>query len=95
MSEFKELMINDLNNSPVWTMLENNFDKYYGKKQESVNIPKKIHQIWLGGEFPDKYKRLRDTWIKENPDWDYRLWTDEDVENFKLENINQFINVNN
>jgi mannosyltransferase OCH1-like enzyme len=91
MSEFKNLMINSINNSPIWSMLENNYDNHYIK----TNIPKIIHQVWLGGAIPDKYKRLRDTWIEKNPDWQYKLWTDEDVDKFGLENIEQFNKINN
>jgi len=98
MREFKKLMVNDINTSPVWTMLENNFDKYYvnySKKSKNINIPKKIHQVWLGSEFPDKYKRIRDTWIEKNPDWEYKLWTDKDVNDFELKNIDQFNKIDN
>jgi len=95
MSSFKKFMINTVNNDPIWTMLEDNFDKYYLDNQVELNIPKKIHQIWLGGDFPDKYKRIRDTWIQKNPDWEYKLWIDNDIEEFKLENIDSFSKINN
>lgn len=95
MSKFKELMGNNINNSPIWIMLEKNFDKYYIENKTDINIPKKIHQVWLGGKIPDKYKRLRDTWIEKNPDWEYKLWTDDDVNDFQLENIESFNNIKN
>ena len=95
MSEFRKLMVNDINNSSIWTVLENNFDKYYINNEKTINIPKKIHQVWLGSEFPDKYKRIRDTWIEKNPDWEYKLWTDKDIDSFNLENIDQFNNIEN
>ena len=93
MSKFKEYMIHGINNDPMWNILEINYDKYFDnlvKEQNVVNIPKKIHQIWLGGSFPDKYKRIRDTWIEKNPDWEYILWTDKDVEDFDLKNIDNY-----
>lgn len=95
MSNYKKLMVNSINNDTIWLMLEQNFDKYYIENQNDINIPKKIHQVWLGGELPDKYKRLRDTWIEKNPDWEYKLWSDKDIDDFKLENINQFNSINN
>lgn len=49
-------------------------------------IPKKIHQIWLGSPFPEKYRRIQQTWIDLHPDWEYRLWTDADVAAFGLRN---------
>jgi mannosyltransferase OCH1-like enzyme len=53
------------------------------KLSENITIPKKIHQIWLGGELPEKYRRICDSWKIYNPDWEYFLWTDSDIE--KLE----------
>lgn len=95
MSNYRKLMVNNINNDPNWTLLEKNFDKYYIENRNTVNITKKIHQVWLGSEFPEKYQRIRDTWIEKNPDWEYRLWTDSDVEEFQLENINQYNSINN
>ena len=51
-----------------------------------VRIPKIIHQIWLGSPFPEKYRRIQKTWTDHHPDWEYRLWTDEDVAAFGLRN---------
>ncbi len=42
-------------------------------------IPLKIHQIWLGSPFPDKYKAWQKTW-QSMPGFEYKLWTDADVE---------------
>jgi mannosyltransferase OCH1-like enzyme len=94
-NNFRKLMINNINSNPIWKKLEDNFNKYYVENKDEVNIPRKIHQVWLGSEYPDKYKRLRDTWLDKNPDWEYRLWTDMDVENFGLENIDKFHSINN
>lgn len=42
-------------------------------------IPKRIHQIWLGGKpLPDEYACYAKTWQQHFPDWEYRLWTDDD-----------------
>lgn len=53
---------------------------------EAPRIPKIIHQIWLGSSFPEEYKSLQETWKKHHPDWEYRLWTDQDVAAFGLYN---------
>jgi len=95
MSEFRRLMINNINDSPIWSMLESNFDKYYIENQNEINIPKKIHQTWLGSKIPDRYNRIINTWIEKNPDWEYKLWGDDDVEGFNLENIDQFNKIKN
>ncbi len=47
-------------------------------------IPKKLHQIWIGGPLPKKFQGLIETWKKKHPDWEYKLWTDQDLENFKF-----------
>lgn len=49
-------------------------------------IPKIIHQIWLGSPLPEVYKKLQESWIKNHPDWEYKLWTDKDIEKLKLVN---------
>lgn len=89
MSEYKRLMVNNINSNPIWLMLEDNFNKYYlnynGNKND--NIPKKIHQVWLGGNIPDKYKKLADEIKEINQGWEYKLWTDDDIDDFNPENI--------
>ncbi len=49
-------------------------------------IPRIIHQIWLSGPLPEKYERFQRSWQQHHPDWQYRLWTDADVESFGLKN---------
>jgi hypothetical protein len=51
------------------------------------SIPKKIHQIWLGSPLPKKYKHFQQLIKKFHPDWEYKLWTDNDIKNLEL--INQ------
>lgn len=54
-------------------------------------IPKIIHQIWIGPKkCPDK---LIQTWKDKHPEsegWKHILWTDKDVEEFKMKNIRHF-----
>jgi mannosyltransferase OCH1-like enzyme len=68
----------------------NNFDL-----SEETIIPKKIHQIWLGSELPERYKRLTDSWLKYNPDWEYKLWTDSDILDLDLLNKDIFNSMSN
>jgi len=53
-----------------------------------VKIPKIIHQIWLGSPVPPVLARYMNTWVKYHlgRDWQYKLWTDADVEQFNLVN---------
>lgn len=50
-------------------------------------IPKIIHQIWLGkNPFPQKFKRITQKWIQMHPGWQYKLWTDSNVNEISLIN---------
>jgi len=51
-----------------------------------IKIPKIIHQIWIGGPVPQEFKDFMQSWRDAHPDWEYRLWTDEDVKTFGLYN---------
>jgi mannosyltransferase OCH1-like enzyme len=42
-------------------------------------IPKTIHFIWLGSPFPKKYHENVFSYIRCNPTWQIRIWTDEDM----------------
>ena len=58
--------------------------------QNCINIPKIIHQIWLGPKKPPQW--CIDSWkinyINSNPDWEYKLWTEKEINDFKLINEN-------
>jgi len=41
-------------------------------------IPKILHRIWLGGEPPAVYNKFLDRWRSLHPDWEIKLWGDED-----------------
>jgi len=86
-----------IDNDPLWKVLEDKYNscflKYKGKKKDV--IPKKIHQIWLGSPLPIKYFRLIKSWIEKHPDWEYKLWTDKDVEPFGMVNKKLFDSIDN
>lgn len=43
-------------------------------------IPHILHGIWLGGKpLPARWQRCWDTWGEHHPDWERRLWTDENL----------------
>lgn len=43
--------------------------------------PKIIHQTWRDHDLPVD-AALPDSWKRHNPDWEYRFWTDEDLNRF-------------
>jgi hypothetical protein len=43
-------------------------------------IPRIFHQIWLGPDpLPLKFERCRQTWARLHPDWELRLWGEDDL----------------
>jgi mannosyltransferase OCH1-like enzyme len=44
-------------------------------------IPRIIHQIWLGPLTPPS--KALDSWKKKHPNWEYRLWTEDNLPNLK------------
>jgi mannosyltransferase OCH1-like enzyme len=79
-----------------WILL----DKYYTKYKENFEnkssfIPKKIHQVWLGSELPQKSKELQKKIIDLNPEWSYKLWTDRDISYFGSDFENQLNKIEN
>lgn len=72
-------------NSPTWKIVSDLFALNYTEATDTEqHIPKIIHQIWLGGEVPIKYKKYMQSWKLFNPDWQYFLWTDENINNIKM-----------
>jgi len=69
---------------PNWKVLRTLYEKNYMFQASLPNIPiqkipKKVHQIWLGSSFPEQYSVWANSWKKFNPDWEYKLWTDDNV----------------
>ena len=44
-------------------------------------IPLIIHQIWHSPEY-DRMDGTPQSWKSINPDWEYRLWLDQELEDF-------------
>jgi mannosyltransferase OCH1-like enzyme len=80
-----------------WKRIKQLYDQHIlsAHPTTQVRIPKIIHQIWLGSPLPEKYKEIQATWKKYHPDWEYRLWTDEDAKTFPMKNRALFENAKN
>lgn len=63
---------------------KNNPDNF--KLDEHVRIPKIIHQIWIGKEIPKEFADYINSWKQKHPDWQYKLWTQNDIEKFGFKN---------
>lgn len=77
--------------SPAEKQFYTTFKKSYEKNnprsvaaRTTHTIPKIIHQIWLGSEFPPKYQAFQNSWKKYHPDWEYRLWTEKELATFPM-----------
>lgn len=56
-------------------------------------IPKIIHQTWKTAEIPAQWKYFAEIVQKMNPDWEYKLWTDNDNDKFVKENFPDFYDI--
>ncbi len=43
-------------------------------------IPKIIHQTWKDNFIPESFLHWQKSWIEMHPDFEYKLWTNEDIE---------------
>ena len=56
-------------------------------------IPKLIHQTWKNTEIPINLRKFQQSWQYHHPDWEYRLWTDEDNRQFLETNYPWFLEI--
>lgn len=43
-------------------------------------IPRTLHQTWKREEVPARFRAAQQSWRDAHPDWEYRFWTDGDLE---------------
>lgn len=72
----------------IWNECANRYNALVNNDywQEEPRIPKKIHRIWLGSPLPEKEYKFGLTWIEHHPDWEYKLWTEKEIDEFGLVN---------
>jgi len=56
------------------------------KRKQKPRIPKIIHQFCFVRPPPEKYVKFQKSWIEKHPDWEYHLWTEEDIQSLLLQN---------
>lgn len=66
------------------------YEKNYLCRDGEPKIPRKIHQVWIGGELPREYRVFADSWGRAHPDWEYKLWGDRDAQEFGMKNKHFF-----
>ena len=88
-SKFENDFVGNILSIKEWHQLVEQFKKYISKKcdyklKQSL-IPKKIHQIWLGEQgVPKKSIKWMNSWKEFNPDWEYKLWDEENIKELKV-----------
>ena len=46
----------------------------------SMRIPRIFHQVWVGlNPLPEQYAAYQQTWLRRHPDWELRLWTEDNL----------------
>ena len=55
------------------------------------SFPKIIHQTWKNETVPEEWKLSPEMWKKHHPEYEYRLWTDENNRNFIEERFPWFL----
>lgn len=71
-----------INGVNLYYLFKDLYERYtLNTQHESImlKIPKIIHQIWLGSPVPPVYETYMKSWHEKHPDWEYYLWTDENV----------------
>lgn len=75
---------------------EQTLAKFLTSHPDLEGIPKIIHQIWVGkNKMHPRCKKAIETWKALHPDWEYKLWTDDDVDDFPWTNKELFLKANN
>jgi len=54
--------------------------------QTQPRVPKILHQIWIGKAVPQEFEQFQETWQELHPDWEYKLWTQHDIDSLSLVN---------
>ena len=76
---FDEKQINEMKNNSIFNV-EDDLD--ITKIKPKDNIPNIIHQTWKTTKTPEKMDFCIESWKKLNTNYQYMLWTDEDIDNF-------------
>ena len=60
----------------IWEL--GDFKLINGADKMELSIPKIIHMTWKSEELPEHFNEIREYWKTLNPEYEFRLWTDED-----------------
>jgi mannosyltransferase OCH1-like enzyme len=79
-----------------WDIIGEIYEKWSDKNDFITSqIPKVIHQIWLGSPIPSKYDAWRASWKKFHPEYEYKLWTEYEISDLDLVNKDAYVQSKN
>lgn len=56
------------------------------RRLRGLRIPKILHRIWIGpAPMPDEHVEFGEGWVANHPDWEHRLWTEDDIAGLGIE----------
>lgn len=63
-----------------WDLIVENYENIKNREMGKQKIPKILHQIWLGGDMPERENHRCDDVKNSLPnDWEYKLWTEDNI----------------
>ena len=74
-----------------WFQITKRYHDWLLLTSYSSLTPKNIHQIWIGSKPPSYVKQYGKAWQSLNPDFTYRLWTNDDILELGLINESQYL----
>ena len=100
LSKFRWDFLLNVKDIDKWEILSNYFKIYYEELNNKISIkkkiPKKIHQIWIGPQkIPKRYLNWGKSWLINNPEWEYKLWTNIEINQMSMRNRNLYDSTNN
>ena len=100
LSKFKWDFLLNVKDIDKWEILSNYFKIYYEELNNKISfkkkIPKKIHQIWIGPQkIPKRYLNWGKSWLINNPEWEYKLWTNREINQLSMRNRTLYDSTNN
>ena len=78
-----------------WSWIVDLYDNFLNQEIKSAIVPKKIHQVWIGSDFPKKYQKWADSWKIKNPDFEYYLWDEKEILKLGLDAEEEYKSTNN
>ncbi len=81
LSDFRAGFEGRVKNLDRWDALCGRFDNFQSACMSPIprSIPRSIHQIWLGGSLPPRYREWAKSWERLNEGWEYRLWDEKSI----------------